>query len=109
MSDDALNIYENHLAEQLGEDGVFTEKAIYDPDGENKTIYGIFDENTYRGNIDDANVSQKITGPHFVVASILSFNIYDNKWLRLIKRNKTFIIDYVDTDEQGMQMIWLRG
>ena len=109
MTTDAINIHAAHLTAQLGEDGVFTECAVYDPTGAAVDIYGIFDDNTYRGNKDSANVYQEITGPRFVVSSILDFEIYDDQTLHLASNDTTYIIDYVDTDEKGAQVIWLRG
>jgi hypothetical protein len=109
MSSEAIDIMQSHLEAQLGETGIFTEEAIFDPSGLSETIYGIFDDATYRENKDSANVFQKITGPRFVVANDLSINVYENKELHLVKRDRTYTIDYIDTDEQGMQVIWLRG
>ena len=61
MTSSALDIYKLHLTEQLGENGVFTEPAIFDPSGANVTLSGVFDENNFRGNKDAAGVQQKKT------------------------------------------------
>jgi hypothetical protein len=109
MSSEAIDIMQSHLEAQLGEDGVFTEKFIYDPSGLSETVYGVFDDATYQDNKDSANVYQKITGPRIVMAEVLNFDVYQNKEIYRVRKDKTFIIDYPDTDDQGMQVIWLRG
>jgi hypothetical protein len=109
MSTEAINIHSTQLAYQLGEEGVFTERAVYDPDGSALDVYGIFDDNTYRGDKDAANVFQHITGPRFVVSSITTFDIYDNKILYIVSKDRNYTIDYIDTDEKGALVIWLIG
>jgi len=109
MSTEAINIHSAQLAYQLGENGVFTERAVYDPDGLALDVYGIFDDNTYRENRDAANVMQVVTGPRFVVSSITDFDIYDNKILYIVSKDRNYTIDYIDTDEKGALVIWLIG
>ena len=67
MSTEALNIYSEHLAEQLGEDGVFIQEAKYEPTGSNVSLYGVFDDNTNRSNKDSANVYHKNEGARFIL------------------------------------------
>lgn len=110
MSSEVLDIYNAHLSEEMGVTAPHTETAVFDPDGVATTIYGIFDNNTKRANKDGANQTQKIEGPRFIVSSLsaLSIDVYDDEELFITRENKTFIIDYVETDNKGVQTIWLR-
>ena len=84
MTSSALDIYKLHLTEQLGENGVFTETAIFDPSGADVTLSGVFDENNFRGNKDVAGVQQKKDGVRFIVSEITTFDLYENVQLYLI-------------------------
>ena len=105
MSSDALDIYDEQLDFILGSEGHTTEPGIYDPDGTAQTIYGVFDDHTFRGNKDAGNIKQKTDGPRFVVAESISFDIYTDKILKI--RAIDYTIQYVDNDENGAQVIWL--
>jgi len=108
MSDDALDIYSSHLAEQLGEDGVFTESAIYDPSGDDEnTLYGVFDDTTIRENKDSGNVTQFAEMVRFVLKSHPSFDVYTDKQIYLPYRAETYTINYVDKDKNGADILWL--
>jgi len=105
MSSNALEIYDDQLNFILGVNGHHTESAIYDPEDLAVTIYGVFDDHTFRGNKDAGNVKQKITGPRFVVSESMTFNVYKDKILQVRETNYT--IQYIDKDENGAQVIWL--
>lgn len=107
MTTSALDIYKLHLTEQLGEDGVFTEPAIFDPSGAGVTLSGVFDENNFRGNKDVAGVQMKKDGARFIVSEITAFDLYNNVQLYLTYRNKMYTIQEVERDEQGAQVLWL--
>ena len=110
MTSIALDIYKLHLTEQLGEDGVFTEPAIFDPSGADVTLSGVFDENNFnylKGNKDAAGVQQKKDGARFIVSEITTFDLYDNVQLYLSYRDKMYTIQEVERDEQGAQVLWL--
>ena len=107
MTSSALDIYKLHLTEQLGEDGVFTETAIFDPSGVDVPLSGVFDENNFRGNKDVAGVQQKKDGARFIVSEITAFDLYNNVQLYLTYRNKMYTIQEVERDEQGAQVLWL--
>ena len=107
MSSDTLDIYDAQLSEQLGSDGVFTENAVYDPTGSALPLAGVFDDNTKKDNKDGANVYQKNEFKRFIVSEILDFDIYLKKQITLTKRAKTYTIDYIDKDLQGVQVLWL--
>ena len=107
MTSSALDIYKLHLTEQLGENGVFTETAIFDPSGADVTLSGVFDENNFRGNKDVAGVQQKKDGARFIVSEITTFDLYNNVQLYLSYRDKMYTIQEVERDEQGAQVLWL--
>ena len=109
MTTSALDIYKLHLTEQLGENGVFTEPAIFDPSGADVTLSGVFDENNFRGNKDVAgvHVQQKKDGARFIVSEITAFDLYENVQLYLPYRDKMYTIQEVERDEQGAQVLWL--
>jgi len=107
MTTSALDIYKLHLTEQLGEDRVFTEPAIFDPSGADVTLSGVFDENNFRGNKDAAGVQMKKDGARFIVSEITTFDLYDNVQLYLSYRDKMYTIQEVERDEQGAQVLWL--
>ena len=107
MTSSALDIYKLHLTEQLGENGVFTETAIFDPSGADVTLSGVFDENNFRGNKDVAGVQQKKDGARFIVSEITTFDLYENVQLYLSYRDKMYTIQEVERDEQGAQVLWL--
>ena len=111
MTTNALDIYKLHLTEQLGENGVFTETAIFDPSGADVTLSGVFDENNFRGNKDaagvHAGVQMKKDGARFIVSEITTFDLYDNVQLYLTYRDKMYTIQEVERDEQGVQVLWL--
>mgnify|MGYP001024832004 FL=1 len=107
MTSSALDIYKLHLTEQLGENGVFTETAIFDPSGADVTLSGVFDENNFRGNKNTTGVQQKKDGARFVVSEIITFDLYENVQLYLSYRDKMYTIQEVERDEQGAQVLWL--
>ena len=108
MTSSALDIYKLHLTAQVGENSPFTETAIYDPSGADVTLYGVFDDNTYRSYKDAANVVQKKSSPRFIVSeNVTGFDVYADKDLFLTYRNRTYKIEFVDKDEQGLQVLWL--
>ena len=107
MTSSALDIYKLHLTEQLGENGVFTETAIFDPSGADVTLSGVFDENNFRGNKNTTNIQQKKDGARFVVSEIITFDLYENVQLYLSYRDKMYTIQEVERDEQGAQVLWL--
>jgi hypothetical protein len=112
MSSDALDIYRDHLDEQLGVNAPATEEAVIDPSGTLEThIYGVFDDNTFRNGQDTANQYPKREGARFTIsqipASMTNFDVYANINIYLPYRDKTFIIQYIETDKQGAQVIWL--
>jgi len=107
MSSDTLDIFEEQLNAQLGEDGIFTEIAIYDPTATAQIIYGVFDDATTRDNKDGSNNYQKNEYKRFIVSQILDFDIYNKTKIELTKRNKTYTIDYIEKDLQGVQVLWL--
>ena len=107
MTSSALDIYKLHLTEQLGENGVFTETAIFDPSGADVTLSGVFDVNIFCGNQDAAGVQQKKDGARFIVSEITAFDLYENVQLYLPYRDKMYTIQEVERDEQGAQVLWL--
>ena len=108
MTTSALDIYNSTLEEQLGPDGVFTETAIYDPDGDSVELSGVFDETSFSEDKGGGNVEQKKQGPHFVVAEIdFSFDLYSDKKIYFPYRDKTFTIQEIKEDANGAQVIWL--
>lgn len=107
MTTSTLDIYKDILDFQLGEDSPITESAVYDPAGSATTIYGVFESNTYRGDKDGGNVTQKLTAARFILSDPLSFNIEDNKQIYFPYRSATYTIQYQDTDENGVQVLWV--
>lgn len=108
MTIDALNAFESQKAEQLGENGTFTEHAVYDPGGADVDLYGIFDKGTIRVDKGAGNVEQKKSTPRFVVSDIdFDFNIYTDKELELTHRNETYKIQEIEKDVQGAPVLWL--
>ena len=110
MTADALQIYEDQLSEILGEEGHFTESALFDPSGDDEaTIYGIFDHNSNKGQKDSGNAKQKISDPHFIVKEspfAQTKDVYQNKIITI--RDEDYIIYYVSFDKTGAQVLWLR-
>ncbi len=108
MSSDALDIYREHLDEQLGENSPITQKAYFDPDGLNEEIFGVFDDNTFRDGQGRGNFNPKRSGARFTVSSILTFDIYDNANLQITYPvDKIFKIQYIEKDDTGAQVLWL--
>lgn len=108
MSDDALDIYDSHLSEQLGSGGVFTERAVYDPSGlDEAELYGIFEKTSSRSNDDGGHVSQKTSSIRFILKQMMVFDIYAEKEVYFPYREATYTIDYVDVDENGADVLWL--
>jgi len=107
MSSDAMSVYADHLAWQMGQDGHHTEAAIIDPSGEDEqTIYGIYDDNaTAAGNRGDGNVRQRIDIPRFVTAAAVSIDVYANKTLQV--RGQNYRIERIEPDANGANVIWL--
>jgi len=107
MTSSALNTYDTQLTNILGENGQFTEEAVYDPSGVDEAIiYGVFDDHTFRGNKDGGNVSAKLDGPRFIAAESMTLNIYLDKTLQV--RGDDYIIQYIDKCTAGFVTIWLR-
>jgi hypothetical protein len=114
MSSDALDIYRDHLDEQLGVNAPMTEEAVIDPSGLLEAhIYGVFDDNTFRDGQDRNNNFPKSAGIRFVISQIpdmmkdASFDIYANVSIYFPYRDKTYIIQYAEKDEQGAQVLWV--
>lgn len=108
MTLSALDIYKLHLNEELGENGVFAEPAIFDPSGINELeLSGVFDENNFRGNVDTAGIQKKKDGARFIVSTMTTFDLYNNVQLYLSYRNLTYTIQEVERDAQGAQVLWL--
>ena len=96
-----------HLSEQMGEDGFFTGKAIFDPGGQNGILYGFFDDNTNAKEKDKGNVLQKNSGRRFVLSEIPVFDVYQGFSLYIEETNLTYKIRLIDRDIQGVQVLWL--
>lgn len=108
MSQSAADIYASHLSDILGEEGVFTEVAVYAPGGEDeRTLFGIFEENTFRARGTKRVAQEPVSGARFLICEKLDFDIYRDKVLRLERTGKEYIIQYQDTDEKGAQVLWL--
>lgn len=108
MSDEVLDIYDLTLAEQLGQNGVFTTSAVYDPDGSAVTLYGIYENNTFRADEGGGNVEVKKSGPRFIVSEIDDdIDLYEDIELYIARASRTFVIQYIDRDYQGAQVLWL--
>lgn len=105
---DALTIVDEIFSEQLGENSPVTERGYYDPDGINSDLYGIFDDSDSKGNKDGGNTYQKQGGPRFIVKSVPTFNINENKELSLPNRRATnYVIRSIFKDDNGAQVLWL--
>ena len=106
----AYDIYNAHLAAQISAaDAPFVEAAIFDPGVDEVSLFGWFDEHTFKENSDSGHVSQYRQGPRFIVATVdFSVNVYENKILRLVERNRDYVIQNIDYDANGVQVIWLR-
>jgi hypothetical protein len=108
MTVEALDIYRDHLREQLGESAPITETAILDPSGESEaTLSGVFDESVFRGDKDGGNVAKKFTRPRFLVADAVDIDVYSDKQIYFPYRDRTFKIYEIDSDEAGGYVIWL--
>jgi len=111
MSSDALNIYREHLNYQLGEDGAFTQLAIFDPSGLAIEIYGVFDDNTFRQGADTAGQRPKKEGARFILSFVPTelegFDVYANYNIYLEHENKQFKVEYMEKDSTGAQVLWL--
>jgi hypothetical protein len=107
MTSSALDIYRDTLSYQLGENSPITEIGIYDPTGENLSLYGVLDDNTYQGDKDGGQVTRKLSGCRFVISDKLTFEVYDNIKIYFPTRDKTYTIEYQETDLQGAQVLWL--
>jgi len=111
MSSDALDIYREHLDEQLGVNAPATEEAVFDPDGLAISIYGVFDDNTFRSGADRNNNFPKSAGARFTISqlpsAIVSFDVYLNFNIYFPYRGKLYKIEYIEKDEQGAQVLWL--
>lgn len=108
MTTEALDIYRLHLNEQLGENSPVTTEATLDPSGEDEvTLYGIFEENTFRSGSDTANQFPKRSGARFIVPTIENFDIYENKEIVIPYYDKRYTVNFIETDENGAQVLWL--
>ena len=108
MTAQALNVYDETLKAQLGENSPFTIQAILDPSGEHETIiYGWFEAHTYNGQRDSANVTQRRAGKRFVTKEVPNFDVYKNLTLQITGKEETYKVDYIERDEVGVQVIWL--
>lgn len=107
MTVSSLNIHDLHLSEQLGEVGVFTQPAYYDPDGENLQIHGIFDEHTFRAGKDRGNARQPLSGARFLIHEALTFDIYDDKEIYFPYMDRRYKIQLQDIDQTGAKVLWL--
>jgi hypothetical protein len=112
MSLDTLDIYRDHLDEQLGINAPMSEEAVFDPSGLSIKIYGVFDDNTFRSGEDRANQNPKREGARFTISqmpsTVINFDIYSDVEIYFPYRDKTFKIQYVETDDSGAQVLWLR-
>jgi hypothetical protein len=111
MSSDALDIYREHLNEQLGENASISERAVFDPNGLAIDIYGVFDDNTFRSGQDTANQNPKREGARFTISqmpvTVIDFDVYTDVEIYFPYRDKTFKINFIEKDEQGAQVLWL--
>ena len=108
MTTDALDIHAASLYEQLSSNGVFTETAIYDPDGVATEISGVFDENVFRSSDGGGNTTQRKDGARFIVAQItFDFDVYSDKELFFPYRGETFKIQNIEPDKNGATVKWL--
>jgi hypothetical protein len=114
MSSDTLNIYREHLDEQLGVNAPATEEAVIDPSGTlEANLYGVFDDNTFRSGADRNNNFPKSAGARFTISKIPdnmkdeNFDIYTNVSIYFPYRDKTYLIQYIEKDEQGAQVLWM--
>ena len=107
MTVNSLNIHRLQLSEILGESGVFTQPAYYDPDGENLRLDGIFDEHTFRAGKDKGNARQPLSGARFLISEALTFDVYDDKEIYFPYMDKRYKIQLQDVDESGGKVLWL--
>ena len=107
MTTSALDIYDSHLTEQLGENGVFTEPAVFDPSGSALDVYGVYDNSPIRENKDGGNVYQKTKKPRFIISDMIDFDQYEDKEITLTYREETKKIQSITQDENGAQVLWL--
>jgi hypothetical protein len=107
LSNDALLTYDVVLENQMGEDGIFTESAIFDPDSLAETIYGVFDSVTGRSGLDPGNVRRQKIGARFITKTSPTFDVYENKNLTISRISKTYRIEYVTKDQNGVSVLWL--
>lgn len=111
MSTDALDIYREHLNEELGESSPISETATYDPSGTDEAeLSGVFDDNTFISGKATApgRNTPKREGARFIVSTILDFDIYENKEIYFPYRSQSFVIHYIEKDASGAQVLWLR-
>lgn len=102
-----LQTYQDNLDYIMGENGNFTEQAVYDPSGLDEIIYGVFDVVDYRADKDASGNQKKVSRAHFVVSQAPDFDIYSEKELHLVERGETYKISYIEKDINGVQKIWL--
>jgi len=107
MTTAARTIQDAHLAAQLGENGAFTEQAIFDPVGVGGILYGWYEDNALPENKDSGNVKQKNIKRRFILSAVPDFDVYDKKLLTLVESGKSYTVEYVDKDEHGPQVLWL--
>jgi len=107
MTTSANEIYNTHLSEQLGEDGVFTEPAVFDPSGSALDVYGIFDDSPIRENKDGGNVYSKTQKVRFIISDIDAFDLYEDKEIYLTDREQTYTVQSITKDKTGAQILWL--
>jgi hypothetical protein len=105
-----LNVYRDNLEYQMGENGNFTEPAVYDPSGiDESIIFGIFDDVSFQDSGSDVTGSKKknTKAVFMVTYKPANFDIYDNKRLYFSDRGKSYLIEYMETDDEGIQKLWL--
>ena len=109
MTIEAIEIYDNNLNEQMGENGCMSEPAILDPSGENeKRIYGFFDENYFDNNKDSGNVYQKNVVARFCISTLpYPVKILQGLDILIERTNVLYNINYVMTDVNGLQILFL--
>lgn len=112
MSSDALDIYRKHLNAQLGVDGVFTQRGIFDPAGLAIDIYGVFDDNTFRSGMDSGNQNPLRDGARFILSfipdEIAGFDVYDDYEVYLEHEDKQLKINFAEKDSSGAQVFWFK-
>jgi hypothetical protein len=103
----ALDIYQEQLEYNMGENGQFTEEAIFDPADIAVSLYGIFDEFTYSSKSDSSGNIAKQSRGIFLVSKAPEFDIYEKKQIYLTGRDKMYTIEYIEYDDNGVQKLWL--